>query len=105
MPHQTPHSPSATAQNAATDRQPPNDQARGQHRTVHPDARSYAAPDVADATLAGPAAGEIGDYADEGDPSMGAQQGETRTRVPEKTSLRGHGRKTLEAQRDPTRRG
>jgi len=103
MPHQTPHSPSATSQNAATDRQPPNDQARGQHRSVRPDPQSYVAPDYADASLAPPAAGEVGDYADEGDPSMGAQQGGTRTRVPEKEASYSQGPKTHAAQRDAAR--
>jgi hypothetical protein len=97
MPHQNPHAPSATSQNAATDRQPPNDQARGQNRTVHPEPRSYAARDVADASLAPPAAGEYGDYADEGDPSLGMQQGADRTRLPEKDAARPQGERTRRA--------
>ncbi|HTI66193.1 MAG TPA: hypothetical protein VL460_01460 [Caulobacteraceae bacterium] len=92
MPHRTPRAP-----NAATGRQTPNDQARGQQRTVRPEPRSYAAPDVADSTLAGPAAGEVGDYADEGAPSGGMQQGGDRTRIPEKNAARPQGRKTREA--------
>jgi hypothetical protein len=99
MPHQTPHAPNATAQNAATDRQMPNDQAREQHRSVSPDPRSYAAPDVADATLAPPAAGEVGDYADEGEPSGGMQQGADRRRIPEKDVQYPQGGKTQRAQR------
>ena len=105
MPHQTPHSPSATSQNAATDRQPPNDPARGQHRSVRPDPGAYVAEDYQDASLAGPAAGEVGDYADEGDPSMGAQQGATRTNVPEHRELKMRGRKTLAAQRQQIKGG
>jgi hypothetical protein len=99
MPHQTPHAPNATAQNAATERQAPNDQAREQHRTVRPDPRSYAAPDVADATLAPPAAGEVGDYADEGGASGGVQQGSDRTRIPEKNAQFSQGGKTQREQR------
>ena len=79
MPHQNPQSMKATAQNAATEQQPGNDQARSQNRAVRPEPRSYAAADAADATLAPPAAGEMADYMDEGDPSMGAHQGRTHT--------------------------
>jgi hypothetical protein len=75
MPHQNPQSMKATAQNAATDPIQPNDQARGQNRSVDPEPRSYAARDVRDSTLAPPAAGETADYMDEGDPSLGAHQG------------------------------
>lgn len=108
MPHQTPHSPSATAQNAATDRQQPNDQAREQHRSVRPDPHSYAAPDVADATLAPPAAGEVGDYADEGEALGvdGGQQGRDHTNRPHRTeALRGQGRLTRELNRRQVKSG
>jgi hypothetical protein len=99
MPHQTPHAPNATAQNAATEPQPPNDQARGQNRAVHPEARSYAAKDWEDASLATPAAGEVGDYADEGAPSGGAQQGSDRRNIPEKNAQQSQGAKTQAEQR------
>lgn len=108
MPHQNPDSSKATAQNAATDPQPPNDQAREQNRAVWPEPRSYVAPNVADASLAGPAAGEIGDYADEGEPlgDPGMQQGRDHTRRPLKTEVaRGQGRKTREANRQKVRTG
>ena len=99
MPHQTPHAPNATAQNAATDRPPPTAQARGQNRPVLPEPRSDVARDVEDASLALPAAGEYGDYADEGDPSFGMQQGGDRTRTPEKDAARPQGARTQRANR------
>lgn len=100
MPHQRPHSSKATAQNAATEPTAPNDQAREQHRSVRPEPRSYAAPEVEDATVAGPAATELGEYADEGealgDPDM--QQGSTHATRPYKTEVaRGQGAKTRRA--------
>lgn len=77
MAHQNTESEDATAQNAATDPQTPGDQPR----STRPEPRSYVAPDSKDATLAGPAAGEIGDYAAEGeeiDDTLGeVQQGGT----------------------------
>jgi hypothetical protein len=97
MPHQTPHAPNGTAQNAATDCQMPGDHAREEDR--RPEPRSYAAPDVADSTLAPPAAGEMGDYADEGDASGGMQQGADRTRRGEKDAEYPQGPKTQAAQR------
>jgi hypothetical protein len=99
MPHQTPQAPNGTDQNAATDRAGPNDQARDQHRTVRPDPDAYAARDVRDSTLAPPASGEMGDYADEDQPSGGAQQGGDRTRVSEKDDVLPQGPKTREANR------
>jgi hypothetical protein len=70
MPHQNPQSEKATAQNAATGPQEPRVQ--GAHgpesrHSVRPEPQSYVAPDSRDATLAPPASGEVGDYADEGD--------------------------------------
>jgi hypothetical protein len=99
MPHQTPHAPNGTAQNAATDKQAPNDQAREQHRSVHPDPDAYAARSWQDASLAPPAAGEVGDYADEGEPSGGMQQGADRTRRGEKDAEYSQGGKTQKEQR------
>jgi hypothetical protein len=97
MPHQRPQSSKATAQNAATEPAAPNDAAREQHRSVRPEPRAYAAPDVADSSLALPAAGEVGDYADDGDAlgASGLQQGADHTRRPIKTEAdRGQGPKT-----------
>ena len=79
MPHQNTDSTKATAQNAATGQQQANDQAAEQDVTANPEPRAYAAPDVRDSTLAPPAAGEMADYMDEGDPSFGAQQGANHT--------------------------
>lgn len=100
MPHQRPQSSKATAQNAATEPRVPNDQAREEHRSVHPEPRSYAAPDVADSTVTGPAATELGEYADEGealgDPDM--QQGSNHTRRPYRAeAMRSQGPKTRRA--------
>lgn len=99
MPHQHTDSSRATAQNAATEPQPPNDQAREQSRSARPEPRSYAARDVADSTLAAPAAGEIGDYADEGEATGhdGQQQGSNHTNRPHRTEAgRTQGRLTRE---------
>lgn len=67
MPHQNVTASKATAQNAATDPRAPNDKGVEENDAVRPEARSYAAPDYRDASLAAPAAGEMGDYADEGE--------------------------------------
>jgi hypothetical protein len=91
MPHQNVDAGEATAQNAATDKQMPNDQAhdRGtdQDAAVDPEPRSYAAPELRDSTLAPPAAGEIADYMDEGDALDGEamQQGSTNRNEPKET--------------------
>ena len=103
MPHQNVDAGKATAQNAATDPVGPNDQARGQHASARPEPRSYAASDLEDSTLAAPAAGEVADYMDEGDP-IGAddvQQGATNANRPERTEkLRGQGPKTRTGNRN-----
>lgn len=99
MPHQHTDSAKATAQNAATDPQAPNDVGREQNAALRPEPRAYAAPNVADATLAAPAAGEIGDYADEGDATGfdGQQQGGNHTNHPHRTEAgRTQGRVTRE---------
>lgn len=100
MPHQRPQSSKATAQNAATGPRVPNDQAREEHRSVRPEPRSYAAPDVADATVTGPAATELGEYADEGD-ALGesdVQQGANHAQRPYRTEVqRDQGPKTRRA--------
>ena len=107
MPHQNTQSSKATAQNAATDPIAPNDQAREQNVSVRTEPRSYVAPDVADASLAPPAAGEVADFMDEGDAlspadleAGGLQQGGTNTRRPVPTEA-GHqrGAKTRAADR------
>jgi hypothetical protein len=106
MPHQTPDASKATAQNAATEPQPPNDQARGQER--RPEPRSYAAKAAKDSALAPPAAGEVGDYADEGEAlgGDGGQQGRDHTNRPHRTeALRGQGRLTRELNRRQVKSG
>lgn len=102
MPHQNIHSSKATAQNAVTDPVGPNDQAREQHASVRPEPHSYAAPDLSDSTVAPPAAGEIADFMDEGDP-LGAddvQLGSTNRNRPRNTDAdTGQGPRTREANR------
>jgi hypothetical protein len=97
MPHQTPHAPNAAAQNAATERQAPQDGAHADRRGDEP--RAYAAASYEDATLAAPAAGEVGTFADEGDPSGGAQQGQDRRNRPETADHTPQGAKTRAANR------
>ena len=100
MPHQNTTSSKATSQNAVNDPIAPNDQAREQNRSVRPEPRSYAAHDVADSTLAGPAAGEVADYADEGEAMgmAGQQQGRNHTTRPIRTEAhKGQGKKTRQA--------
>ncbi len=104
MPHQNTSSANATSQNAAQDPDAPRDQADATDRRDEP--RSYAAGDVADASLAAPAAGEMSDYADDGE-ALGAddvQQGGTHANRPERTeaALR-QGPKTLQANRERLR--
>lgn len=68
----------------------------------------HAAPDVGDSSLAPPAAGEVADYMDEGDP-VGAddvQQGATHASRPERTEkLRGQGPKTRAGDRNRVKTG
>jgi len=100
MPHQRPDSTKATSQNAAAGYQPASEQAREQHAAVRPEAHAYAAPDVKDSSLAPPAAGEVSDYMDEGDPSFGAHQGASNTNRELHASNQrdgGHGPKTRAA--------
>ena len=80
MPHGNVDSEKATAQNAVTDPESgPSDQARGEQASAHGEAKTYAAPDFRDASMAAPAAGEVGDYADLDEPSGGMSQGRTNT--------------------------
>jgi len=105
MPHQHTDAASATQQNAVGDRRTTNDKAVGENRAVRPEPRSYAAPDVADATLAAPAAGEMPDYFDDGEPSLGAQQGATNTNREAHSHGRLQGRKTVKANRSILKNG
>jgi hypothetical protein len=102
MPHQNVDSTKATEQNTATGSGQPNDQAREQNRAADAEPRAYAAPDVADSSLAPPAAGETADYADEGDAiGLAGQQGQDHTNRPQKTEAdRGQGPQTRAANRD-----
>lgn len=108
MPHQNVHSSKATAQNAATDPVGPGDQTQAGGENLRPEPRSYAAPDVADSSLAPPAAGEVADYMDEGDP-LGAddvQLGGTNRNRPERTEkLDQQGPKTRAGNRNRIRTG
>lgn len=101
MPHQNTSSSNATAQNAATDPAAPRDQVPEQDRSREP--RSYAASDLADSTLAPPAAGEVSDDMDEGGPldAEGIQQGSNHANRPDRTeAANGQGPKTRAANRD-----
>ena len=112
MPHQNVDSATATAQNAATDPVTPGDQTRaGQSRpdeNRRPEPHSYAAPDVAESTLAPPAAGETADYMDEGD-ALGAddvQLGGTNRNRPRNTDVdTGQGPKTRAGNRNIVKTG
>ncbi|HYD27429.1 hypothetical protein [Brevundimonas sp.] len=108
MPHQNVHSSKATAQNAATDPVGPGDQTRAGGETPRPEPRSYAAPDVADSSLAPPAAGEVADYMDEGDPLAAddVQLGGTNRNRPERTEkMDQQGPKTRAGNRNKVRTG
>ncbi|AYG94950.1 hypothetical protein D8I30_06960 [Brevundimonas naejangsanensis] len=100
MPHQNTSSSKATAQNAATDPTGPRDIPT--EEDLKPEPRAYAAPDVGDSTLAPPAAGEVADYMDEGDPLEGeaVQQGANHANRPGRTEVEhGQGPKTRAANR------
>ena len=99
MPHGNVDSEKATAQNAATPAEAPNDPARDEHASIRPEPSSYAAADVRDSTVAGPAAGELGDYADLDEPSGGMAQGQTHTNREAHAHQRSQGPKTLAANR------
>jgi hypothetical protein len=108
MPHQNVDSSKATAQNAATDPVGPGDQTAAGGENRPPEPSSYAAPDVADSTLAPPAAGEVADYMDEGD-ALGAddmQLGGTNRNRPRDTDRdSGQGPQTRAANRERVRSG
>ena len=99
MPHGNTDSTKATAQNAVTDEEQPNDPGAGQDAAARPEARSYTAPDVRDASLSAPAAGEVGDYADLDEPSGGMAQGRTNSNREAHAQDQGQGPKTQAANR------
>ena len=102
MPHGNVDSEKATAQNATTEPETsgPNDQGRGENAEAHGEAKTYAAPDFRDASLAAPAAGEVGDYADLDEPSGGMAQGRTNTNREAHAHRPEQGPKTQQANRD-----
>ena len=105
MPHQNTASPTATAQNAATDPVTASD--RPQEGGAHSEARSYVATNASDASLAPPAAGEVSDVMDEGDAlsADNVQQGSTHANRPERTEKQtGQGPKTTQANREQLKR-
>ena len=107
MPHQNVDQSKATAQNAATDPAGPGDQT-GREGDRRPEPRSYAAPDVAGSSLAPPAAGEVADFMDEGDP-LGAddvQMGGNHRNRPNRTEARDtQGPKTVAGNRQRVKTG
>jgi len=92
----------ARSGNAVTDNQPARD---GGHVRGGEEPRSYAARDWRDATLAPPAAGQVTDFADEGEPSGGAQQGRTQTNAANRDVQRTQGRLTRERNREIVKGG
>ena len=103
MPDKHTENANARSGRAVTDQQPPQD---GAHvEPGRPEPSSYAAKTWHEATLAPPAAGEVTDFFDEGEPSGGAQQGATRTRVPEYDAGREQGRKTGDKNREMVKSG
>jgi hypothetical protein len=106
MPHQNTQSPRAAAQNGVTGATPAADRPEGEVRAAEP--RSYAAPDLADATLAAPAAGEMATFGDDIDDmdASAMQTGGNHTRRPVATEAkRGQGPKTLRANRRMVKSG
>ncbi len=100
MPHQNTTSPTAAAQNAATDPVQPDDRAHAGHA----EPRSYAAADLEHASLAPPAAGEIADAMDEGDALEGesVQQGGSHADRPRRTETQAdQGARTVAAHGTP----
>jgi hypothetical protein len=107
MPHQNVDQSKATAQNAATDPVGPGDQT-GRAHDPRPEPRSYAAADVADSTLAPPAAGEVADFMDEGDAldADDVQLGSTNRNRPRDTEAdSGQGPKTRAANQQRVKSG
>ena len=101
MAHQNTTSSSATAQNAATDPLAPGDQSRDGKRGAEP--RSYADGTPETSTVAPPAAGELADYADEGEALSAddVQQGQTHADRADRFERQSpQGPKTVAANRD-----
>ncbi len=97
MPHQNVDTSKGVAQNAATDPAGPGDQTEAGGEARRPEPRAYAAPDMADSTLAPPAAGEVADYMDEGEAldADDVQLGSTNRNRPRNTDIdSGQGPKT-----------
>ena len=108
MPHQNVESSVAAAQNAATDPSSKNGQQPDGEGPERSQPRSYAAPDVADSTLAPPAAGEVGDFMDEGDALAAddVQQGRTNLNRPHRTEVtQQQGAKTREGNQQRVQTG
>jgi hypothetical protein len=107
--HQRPIFKKPAAQNAATDPTAPQTAGSNAPRSDRPEPKSYTAPDARDATLAGPASGEVGEYADEGDPIdpryAEVQTGGDRNNIASKDIASPQGRKTVEANRAKLKRG
>lgn len=102
MGHQNTTSSNATSQNAATDPAAPSVSQGGAGQPGE-QAKSYTAPDVSDASLAPPAAGEIADDMDEGDSlrADGVQQGGTNLNRPYRTEKQSsQGPETVAANRE-----
>jgi hypothetical protein len=106
--HDRPIFKKPAAENAATDPVAPQVPGSKAPLTDRPEPRSYAAPDPADATLAPPASGEVGEFADEGDPidpRFGeVQMGGNRNNIASKDLASPQGRKTVEANRAKLKR-
>jgi hypothetical protein len=105
MPHQNTQSPRATAQNSVTGSTPAADVPTDREKQ---EPRSYAAGNVADSTLAAPAAGEMATFGDDIDDidASGMQNGANHTRRPIATEAkRGQGPKTLRANRKMVKSG
>ncbi|HWQ87728.1 hypothetical protein [Brevundimonas sp.] len=97
MPHQNADSSRAAARNAAADPVAPRSEPR-----------SYAAPDVADSSLAPPAAGEVADYMDEGEALAAddVQSGSNHRNRPGRTeAMSDQGPKTIAGNKERLRSG
>lgn len=101
MAHQSPNSSTASKQNTATDPQTPSVRVADQDAVSRAEPQGYVASDYRDASLAAPAAGEMVDYGDEGEPlDADVQQGSTNANRPARTEVRfGQGPKTTKANR------
>ncbi len=111
MPHQNVDASKATAQNAATSGATPNAQQNGDDARTGQAPRepsSYAAGDYREATVAAPAAGEMSDFMDDGDPLDGEEfhTGGTNANRPRNTDAdSGQGPKTRAANQRIVRTG